>query len=232
MSCDHEGTAVQTLDRFHVSRILAEGLSARGRDVDDVELQSDRRVHIRDAAVQDQDVLVHPRHVGAAQARSLARDLALRIQVEDQNGHEDHARHVADRNDLRVHREVYLGNLRHAAREAGKHGISLLIEPINGRDMPGKRVVILWGPHFTAQTAVPVPSAYFNVAAGDLDGDGLPDIAVPSWPLNSIAVCKPSRRVSRSCSARACWCIRITPISATPLESMRASMKLSRGPER
>ena len=39
--------------------------------------------------------------------------------------------------DLRVHREVYLGNLRHAAREAGKHGISLLIEPINGRDMPG-----------------------------------------------------------------------------------------------
>ena len=39
--------------------------------------------------------------------------------------------------DLRVQREVYLGNLRHAAREAGKHGISLLIEPINGRDMPG-----------------------------------------------------------------------------------------------
>src|SRR5947209_2092168 len=39
-------------------------------------------------------------------------------------------------------------------------------------DKDGKRVVILWGPHFTAQTAVPVPSAYFNVAAGDLDGDG------------------------------------------------------------
>jgi hydroxypyruvate isomerase len=39
--------------------------------------------------------------------------------------------------DLRIHREVYLGNLRHAAREVGKHGIDLLIEPINGRDMPG-----------------------------------------------------------------------------------------------
>ncbi|RJG15703.1 2-oxo-tetronate isomerase [Massilia cavernae] len=39
--------------------------------------------------------------------------------------------------DLRIHREVYLGNLRHAARELATHGISLLIEPINGRDMPG-----------------------------------------------------------------------------------------------
>jgi hydroxypyruvate isomerase len=39
--------------------------------------------------------------------------------------------------DPRVHRETYLGNLRHAAREVGRHGISLLIEPINGRDMPG-----------------------------------------------------------------------------------------------
>ena len=39
--------------------------------------------------------------------------------------------------DLRVHRETYLGNLRYAAREVGKHGINLLIEPINTRDMPG-----------------------------------------------------------------------------------------------
>jgi hydroxypyruvate isomerase len=39
--------------------------------------------------------------------------------------------------DLRIHRQVYLANLRHAAREAALHGISLLIEPINGRDMPG-----------------------------------------------------------------------------------------------
>lgn len=36
-----------------------------------------------------------------------------------------------------VHRELYLGNLRHAAAEAAKHGIDVLIEPINGRDMPG-----------------------------------------------------------------------------------------------
>jgi hydroxypyruvate isomerase len=39
--------------------------------------------------------------------------------------------------DLRVHREIYLRNLRYAAREAGRHGLCLLIEPINGRDMPG-----------------------------------------------------------------------------------------------
>lgn len=35
------------------------------------------------------------------------------------------------------HRETYIDNLRFAAREAGKHGITLLIEPINPRDMPG-----------------------------------------------------------------------------------------------
>ncbi|MFL6674698.1 MAG: 2-oxo-tetronate isomerase [Massilia sp.] len=39
--------------------------------------------------------------------------------------------------DRRRHREVYLANLRHAGREVGAHGIELLIEPINGRDMPG-----------------------------------------------------------------------------------------------
>lgn len=39
--------------------------------------------------------------------------------------------------DMGIHREVYLSNLRHAAREVGKHGLILLIEPINRRDMPG-----------------------------------------------------------------------------------------------
>ncbi len=39
--------------------------------------------------------------------------------------------------DLAVHRAVYLANLRHAADELGKHGLMLLLEPINGRDMPG-----------------------------------------------------------------------------------------------
>jgi hydroxypyruvate isomerase len=34
-------------------------------------------------------------------------------------------------------RETYLENLRHAARELARHGRTLLIEPINGRDMPG-----------------------------------------------------------------------------------------------
>jgi hydroxypyruvate isomerase len=35
------------------------------------------------------------------------------------------------------HREVFVSNLRHAARELGRHGITLLMEPINQRDMPG-----------------------------------------------------------------------------------------------
>lgn len=40
----------------------------------------------------------------------------------------------ADRN---RHRETFIENLRHAAREVAKHGITLLIEPINTRDIPG-----------------------------------------------------------------------------------------------
>jgi hydroxypyruvate isomerase len=40
--------------------------------------------------------------------------------------------------DLREkHHAVYLENLAHAAEEAGKAGITVLIEPINTRDMPG-----------------------------------------------------------------------------------------------
>lgn len=35
------------------------------------------------------------------------------------------------------HREVYIENLRFAARELAAHGLTLLIEPINPRDMPG-----------------------------------------------------------------------------------------------
>jgi hydroxypyruvate isomerase len=34
-------------------------------------------------------------------------------------------------------RAVYVENLRHAAAECARHGITLLIEPINQRDMPG-----------------------------------------------------------------------------------------------
>jgi hydroxypyruvate isomerase len=35
------------------------------------------------------------------------------------------------------HHEVYVGNLRHAAAEAAKAGITVVLEPINTRDMPG-----------------------------------------------------------------------------------------------
>jgi hydroxypyruvate isomerase len=34
-------------------------------------------------------------------------------------------------------RAVYVANLRHAAAELAPHGLTLLIEPINTRDMPG-----------------------------------------------------------------------------------------------
>ncbi|HCV76606.1 MAG TPA: hydroxypyruvate isomerase, partial [Pseudomonas sp.] len=34
-------------------------------------------------------------------------------------------------------RDTYLGNLAHAAEQAAKAGVTILIEPINPRDMPG-----------------------------------------------------------------------------------------------
>lgn len=39
--------------------------------------------------------------------------------------------------DRAAHRAVYVENLRHAARALAPHGLTLLIEPINSRDMPG-----------------------------------------------------------------------------------------------
>jgi 2-dehydrotetronate isomerase len=39
--------------------------------------------------------------------------------------------------DRSKHRAVYLENLRYSARELAKHGLVLLIEPINTRDIPG-----------------------------------------------------------------------------------------------
>ncbi len=36
-----------------------------------------------------------------------------------------------------VQRALYVDNLRHAARAAAQHGVKVLIEPINTRDMPG-----------------------------------------------------------------------------------------------
>jgi hydroxypyruvate isomerase len=39
--------------------------------------------------------------------------------------------------DHAAHRAVYIANLRHAARELARHGRTLVIEPINPRDMPG-----------------------------------------------------------------------------------------------
>ncbi|MFT4192077.1 MAG: hydroxypyruvate isomerase family protein [Comamonas sp.] len=34
-------------------------------------------------------------------------------------------------------RATYVANVRHAARQAAPHGLQILLEPINGRDMPG-----------------------------------------------------------------------------------------------
>ena len=34
-------------------------------------------------------------------------------------------------------RQIYVQNVRHAAQRAGEHGIAIMLEPINGRDMPG-----------------------------------------------------------------------------------------------
>ena len=39
--------------------------------------------------------------------------------------------------DAAMVRATYIANVRHAARLAAPHGIAILLEPINGRDMPG-----------------------------------------------------------------------------------------------
>ena len=39
--------------------------------------------------------------------------------------------------DMDTHRKTYLNNLRHAARECAQAGVEVMLEPINGRDMPG-----------------------------------------------------------------------------------------------
>ena len=39
--------------------------------------------------------------------------------------------------DRALHRAVYIANLRHACAQAAAHGIAVMIEPINTRDMPG-----------------------------------------------------------------------------------------------
>lgn len=44
---------------------------------------------------------------------------------------------LPDGADPALHRATYLANLRYAAAQLGRHGIELMIEPINGRDMPG-----------------------------------------------------------------------------------------------
>jgi 2-dehydrotetronate isomerase len=44
---------------------------------------------------------------------------------------------IRDGQDKVRHLEVYLRNLDYAARQAALHGITILIEPINTRDMPG-----------------------------------------------------------------------------------------------
>lgn len=44
---------------------------------------------------------------------------------------------VPQRADAAAVRAAYVANVRHAAAQAAPHGIRILLEPINGRDMPG-----------------------------------------------------------------------------------------------
>jgi hydroxypyruvate isomerase len=39
--------------------------------------------------------------------------------------------------DREAHRRTFVDNIRYAARELARHGLTLVIEPINGRDIPG-----------------------------------------------------------------------------------------------
>ena len=44
---------------------------------------------------------------------------------------------VPQRTDAATVRATYIANVRYAAEQAAPHGIQILLEPINGRDMPG-----------------------------------------------------------------------------------------------
>jgi hydroxypyruvate isomerase len=44
---------------------------------------------------------------------------------------------IPDGADIASYRAVYIENLRYAAKELARHGLTLLIEPINSHDMPG-----------------------------------------------------------------------------------------------
>ncbi len=44
---------------------------------------------------------------------------------------------IAPEQDAELHRRTYISNLRYAAAEAAEQGRTILIEPINTRDMPG-----------------------------------------------------------------------------------------------
>ena len=71
-------------------------------------------------------------------------------------------------------RATYIANMRHAAEQAAPHGIRILLEPINGRDMPGfflrrqKQAHTLAGEIGAANVQVQMDLYHCQIVEGDL----------------------------------------------------------------
>ena len=99
--------------------------------------------------------------------------------------------------DIALHRATYLANLAYAARAVDQHGIELLIEPINGRDMPGYFLVTQAQGHAlrleSGQPNVKVQMDFYHtqIVEGDIamtfrnNVDGIGHVQIASVPARN-----------------------------------------------
>ncbi|SFX11204.1 hydroxypyruvate isomerase [Janthinobacterium lividum] len=99
--------------------------------------------------------------------------------------------------DVKLHRATYLANLRYAAQAVGEHGLELLIEPINGRDMPGYFLVTQAQGHAlrlesgAANVKVQMDFYHTQIVEGDIamtfknNFDGIGHVQIASVPARN-----------------------------------------------
>ncbi|MFT5644132.1 MAG: hydroxypyruvate isomerase [Janthinobacterium sp.] len=104
---------------------------------------------------------------------------------------------AADASELALRRAIYLDNLKYAAHAFGAHGITLLIEPINRRDMPGYFLVTQAQAHAlreesgAANVKVQMDFYHAQIVEGDLamtfkkHFDGIGHIQIASVPARN-----------------------------------------------
>lgn len=103
----------------------------------------------------------------------------------------------ADAADLALRRAIYLENLKYAAQAVAEHGIMLLIEPINVRDMPGYFLVTQAQAHAlreesgAANVKVQMDFYHVQIVEGDIamtfnkHFDGIGHVQIASVPARN-----------------------------------------------